>query len=131
MKSVLLDIFVQLIVYIHAEGSDEVLAYVYGWIYDTNNTRLPEDCGSDHTVNVVKYGFVFIVPSLRLATCHHKVPKYVVPFHAFSLFIQTVERYFLVLSMAKLLEFHHPSSLLAASFHVVAQTTHVVFRGVL
>jgi len=36
-----------------------------------------------------------------------------------------------VLSIAKLLETRHQSSSLVASFHVVAQTTHVVFRGVL
>ena len=77
-----------------------------------------------------KYGLVFVVPSLRFATWPQYVPKYVLPSPAFSLLIQTDARYVFVLSIEKLEPSHHPSSLLAASFPNVAQTTHEVFRGV-
>lgn len=120
-----------MVVYIQAVGSDAVLEYVYGCMYATNNTRLFTICGTSVARGAPKYGLPFVVPSLRFATCPQYVPKYVLPSPAFSLLTQTDKRYFFVLSIEKPAPFHHPSSLLAASFPNVAQTTHEVFRGVL
>jgi len=80
---------------------------------------------------VPKYGLLFVDPSLKFATCHAFVQKYVLPLPTSSLLTRTDKRYVFVLSIAISALFHQPSALLAASLlrdaHTVPDAHHGVF----